>query len=353
MDRSQENLPEAEAPEEAVSWFLRIRDGFSQTDFREWRRWLAEDDANAGAFDAVREFWQAADQVDDLPWPGDEELEFDTYDGQSALPVPGKEIRGKERGRGNRWVWLAAAASIVALGLIGLGLLHGNVQDSVNYETMTAEHRLILLEDGSSVTLGAESELRIVYDRRARRVELRRGQAYFKVAKDPSRPFIVAAGSRTVRALGTEFDVSIGVRDIKVSVTEGHVRVEGPPRSVSTAGGNKQSGGTLNLEKGDVLDFNAAGSIGIVNQTDPMLSTSWLTGRLAYDGASLESVIADVNRYSEVELMIGDDDTKQLKITATFFSDDIDNWLAALEQAFPLQVVHVEGLGIIIVQAER
>lgn len=351
MDRSEQKQSGDSIIEEAASWYLRIQDGLSQSDFREWRRWLATDDANAVAFDAVRECWQKADQVDDLPWPSEEELEADLYDGSSALPLPEKpklETRGRQR---DRRYWLAAAASIVAACLIGLGLLRDNVQNSESYETTTAEHRLIELEDGSSVTLGAESDVRIAYNSIARRIELRSGEAYFKVAKDRDRPFIVAAGNRTVRALGTEFDINIGVRDIKVAVIEGKVRVDGPPLAAVNSGNG--SGAVLNLESGDVLDFNATGGIGIVRQVDPMLSTSWLAGRLAYDGELFESVVADVNRYSDVELIIGDDFTNRQIFTGTVFSDSIDEWLDGIEQAFPVRVVRLDGHGILLIRDER
>ncbi len=352
MDRSKHELSSEAITQEAASWFLKIQDGFSQSDFREWRRWIAADDANAAAFDAVREFWQRSDQVDDLPWPGNDELKADTYDGQRVLPLPAKSQQ-RARGSGNNGrVWLAAA-SIVAACLIGLGLMRDADQGFDSYETATAEHRLIYLEDGSSVTLGAESDVRIAYDRRERRIELRSGEAYFKVAKDADRPFTVAAGNHTVRAIGTEFDVNIGVRDIKVAVIEGKVRVDGLPAATAKSGSASGLGAAVNLESGDVLDFNVTGGIGIVSQVDPMLSTSWLAGRLAYDGASFESVVADVNRYSDVELIIGDDFTNQRIFTGTIFSDSIDEWLDGIEHAFPVRVVRLEGHGILLIHDER
>lgn len=353
MDRDKESTPKRRATEEAAAWLLRIQEGFSQSDFREWRQWLAEDDAHAVTFDAVREFWQEADLVSDLPWPGDQELATDTYDGYLALQLPPNSVRRVRRRQGSRRFWLAAAASIAAIGLIGLGLIQEFGQSTSSYRTVIAEHRTIPLQDGSNITLGAKSEVVVAYARDVRRVELRSGEAYFKVAKDEARPFVVMAGTKSVRAIGTEFNVSIGVRDIKVSVVEGWVRIEGPlPVSDGSTTGLRV-GAVANLSSGDVLDFNATGSVGIVNEVDPMLSTSWLDGRLAYDGASLESVIADVNRYSPTELIIGDEATKRLIFTGTIFSTDIDNWLAGLEHVFPLRLVPVDGHEILLIQSKR
>ena len=129
MDRDEDKLPGNEITEEAASWLLRIRDGFSQTDFREWRQWLAEDSAHAEEFDAVCECWQRSDPLQDLPWPTDEELETDEYDGSSALPIPQELSRRTQNRRRSSWRWLATAASISAVTLVGLGLLRDDVEN--------------------------------------------------------------------------------------------------------------------------------------------------------------------------------------------------------------------------------
>lgn len=352
-DRRNKNPTGHEITEDAADWFLRIQEGFSQTEFREWRRWLAEDEGHAVAFDAISKFWQESDLIDDLPWPSDQELSIDTYDGQSALPITKKSTRRIPRRRRGKWILLAAAASIAAISMLGSLLLQDRGYETSSYQTAIAEHRTIALPDGSSITLGAKSDVIVAYAADVRRLELRSGEAYFKVAKDSSRPFIVAAGSKTVRALGTEFDINIGVRDIKVSVVEGLVRVEG----LAPTPGNNVTHSLVplvsNLVPGDVLDFNAAGSVGIVREVDPMVTTSWLGGRLAYVGMSLESVIADVNRYSKTKIVFGDESTKQLIFTGTIFSNDIDNWLEGIEKVFPIQLVPVEGHGILLIKSER
>ncbi len=350
MDQNKSALPDSRMTEDAVSWYLRIQEGISQTDFRAWRQWLAENDDNARAFDAVTEFWQQSEQLENLPWPTDLELVADTYDGSVALSVPEKSIPSLRTHKTGRRVWLAIAASIAVVSVVSVILLQRPEQMNANYRTAIAEHRVISLEDGSSITLGAQSDVSVVFDKEIRHVTLKHGEAYFKVAKDISRPFVVAAGTRTVRALGTEFNVNIGVRDIKVSVVEGRVRVEGPAPEPTDKRSGQESSTISNLEPGDVLDFNDIGDIGIVSEVDPILTASWMDRRLAYVGASLESVIADVNRYSTTELIIGDQATSTLIFTGTIFSDDIGDWLVGLEKAFPLRIVEVEGHGILLIQ---
>ncbi len=314
--------------EEAAPWNLRIQEGLSQSEFRAWRQWLTEDDARARAFDAVSTFWQESEQVNDLPWPTDQELEADSYDPLVALSPPEKATLKIQVPKNSKRPWLAIAASIATVSILGAVLFQGLGQKKADFHTAIAKHQVILLEDGPSVTLGAHSNVTVTFDGDIRHLTLEYGETYFKVAKNSTRPFVVAADTRTVRAIGTEFNVSIGVRDIKVSVVEGQVRVEGPPMQSINKALSLESAAVLNLKPGNVLDFNTKGGIGVVSQVDPLLTASWLDRRLAYVGVPLESVIADVNRYSETELITGDQATEQLSFTGTTFSDDIGDWLA-------------------------
>ena len=349
MDQEMKSSSQHEITEQAVAWFLKIQNGLSQAGFREWRKWLAEDDSHAVAFDGINEFWRGADEIDGLPWPDDEELASDTYDGNARLSVPETtDVPVRQYWNRSR-LWLSVAASVTTISLVVLFVSQGIKPETGSFQTATGEHQTIPLEDGSSITLGAASDIEFRYTSKVRQVDLRSGEAYFKVAKDSDRPFIVSAGTRTVRAIGTEFDINIGVRDIKVSVTQGLVRIEGPPVSEDAAEAGVRE--ISNLSTGEVLDFNADGGLGIISEVDPMLTTSWMEGRLAYVGTSLESVIADVNRYSQMELIISDQSTKQLAFTGTIFSDDIDNWLAGLESVFPLRLVPIEDHDILLIQS--
>lgn len=342
--------PESAAIEEAISWLLRIHDGFSQPDFREWREWLNEDPAHADAFDLVGAFWREAELDGDLPWPTESELAADTYDGTTPLPLPDRTLPVSSPRRKWRYAWPAIAASVLVIIAVGFQLFQLAGMRSTRFETTTAQHQTVALQDGSSITLGAESTVMVAFDRHTRHVELQRGAAYFRVEEDVNRPFVVAAGIRTVRALGTEFDINIGVRGIRVAVVEGVVRVEGPTPAAGAAAGSPAVPARLDLGSGDVMDFGARDAAGMVSRIDPRLSTSWLNGRLAYDGVPLETVVADVNRYTESQVIVGDEFTRQLLFTGTIFSDDIDNWLIGLEDAFPLQLVTVDEQTIILIR---
>jgi transmembrane sensor len=84
------------------------------------------------------------------------------------------------------------------------------------------------LEDGSIVELNRGAELRVSFSTGERHIELSRGEAHFQVAKDPNRPFTVRAGTVTVRAIGTAFNVQRRTASVDVLVTEGTVDVRTP-----------------------------------------------------------------------------------------------------------------------------
>src|SRR4029077_19161785 len=91
--------------------------------------------------------------------------------------------------------------------------------------TDIGERSLLVLADGSKVTLNTASAVHADYTGPERRVTLVRGEAFFDVAKDHTRPFVVSAGSRNVIAVGTAFDVRLQDRRVRVTLVEGKVRV--------------------------------------------------------------------------------------------------------------------------------
>ncbi len=115
------------------------------------------------------------------------------------------------------------------------------------------------MEDGSRITLNTDSQIRVDLTVKERRVELQQGEAFFEVAHDASRPFIVRAGNKRVIAVGTRFSVRREANDVRVVVTEGKVRVEteGDPSSTSPEP----------LVAGTVAQ---ASSAGVLVQTEPL-----------------------------------------------------------------------------------
>ena len=111
---------------------------------------------------------------------------------------------------------------MMTLGILGYLWPHGGSSFRTAIGAITA----VPMSDGSKVTLNTDSQIHIAVTGHERRINLGRGEAFFEVAKDPNRPFVVVAGHCRVVAVGTQFSVWREADEVRVVVTEGRVRVE-------------------------------------------------------------------------------------------------------------------------------
>jgi transmembrane sensor len=124
---------------------------------------------------------------------------------------------------------MVAAISVAMVAAISVGLWQRELPPAAaamvrHVETARGEQRTVRLADGSRVELDGATSLDVRIDDGARVVELRRGQAYFDVAHESARPFVVRAGASSTRVLGTAFSIDIGERAVKLAVYRGRVR---------------------------------------------------------------------------------------------------------------------------------
>lgn len=232
-----------------------------------------------------------------------------------------------------------AAFALAAVLVIGLGLIMqtGSLLPNDTITTQVAEIRDVKLADGSIVTLGARSEISVNFSEAERSVTLNSGEAYFSVTKDASRPFVVTAGETIVRVLGTKFDVRRGGDRTRVAVAEGIVEVMAHASSsltdlpgalvqtkVLTAGQQLVSGPRNKLEPMRTISQSAPGA--------------WRTGRLEYVDASLADVLADASRYFDGRIEFDPAEMAELRLTASFRTDQIDEMINTVAAALPVTV---------------
>lgn len=228
--------------------------------------------------------------------------------------------------RGPAWAAFASAALVLATSLLWLGMTPGGT----DYVTRTAEVRNLPLEDGSMVTLGARSALEVRLNGDVRRATLVEGEAFFAVAKNEARPFLVAAGDTVIRVVGTKFNVNYRQGRVRVSVLEGAVDVT---RS-DAAGGATTVRLTAGLEAVDAVGLARPQVAGPA----VVAAGSWRDGRLSYEGASLADIVADANRYRAAEIRIVSPELANVRITTSFGADQIDQMLDGLPDMLPVKV---------------
>ena len=164
------------------------------------------------------------------------------------------------------------------------------------FATKVGEVRQVALADGSTATINTDSRIQVDFHAHERRIALGSGEAWFQVAHDRTRPFIVAAGQVRVRAVGTAFSVRLRNGSADVLVTEGVVEtwVEGhEAQKVRVAAGFQAQ----------VTDGNG----GVVTAPDAAKITralSWRGGQLALDGETLDFAVEEINRYNSKKIVV-------------------------------------------------
>jgi len=353
----------------ARDWLLRLSLESPTVDDRaQFDAWYAQDPRHAAAYRRFESIWQDSAILQDL----EPLASLETRPAGCWLWLS-VSIRTRPS------VWAGAAGLAASLGAIGLWLLMAPVY----YATGVAEVRAIHLSDGSEVTLGARSALDVAFRVHERRVTLTSGVAFFSVAKNPSRPFIVTVGEREVRVVGTKFEIRRDTAGMRVSVVEGTVEVmqrrdpagaaaPQTPRVVRLkAQANHTVSATITdqtpalapqpsseareeriLTAGQQVTAALAGAIPDPQSMPRGEPAAWRQGRLVYVDAQLKEIVADANRYSREPITIAGEDVGNLRVSVTYPSDRIGEMLTALSRSLSLDVERRES-GIVLRPKEQ
>lgn len=217
------------------------------------------------------------------------------------------------------------AASIVIAIMLWLPSSPGENQ-GIHYRSELAQTLPVHLPDGSVITLGANSEIELQLSKNQRQVILHRGEAFFDVAKDTRRPFVVDSQGTRVSVLGTRFNVNQLDQRSKVSVQSGLVAVT-----------HLATQDQVELTPGERVVSHNQG-LAQVSHQDASKSGAWREGLRLYFDAPLNDVVADFNRYSNRPLELASADLGNLSLTAIFPTDDIDLMVHSLSDVLPIEI---------------
>ena len=284
------------ARDAAADWVVRLsRPTVGEADWMDFDAWIEASPAHQQAYDKAIGIWSlvdaAAPQVDAV-----------------LGPVPSPSAWASPTRRWQVAGGLAAAALAVAV--VPWGDLAAK---TVVYQTGKGERRVVTLSDGTRIDMNAGSRLSVRMGASARRVTMDDAEAVFDVAKNPRRPFLIDAGDRTVRVVGTQFNVRR--RDGVQSVTVRRGVVEVTP-------GSGASGRTYRLTVGQRLDHTEGATGSVLRTALPDDAMSWRTGRLIYRGEPLSNVVADLNRYSDKPLRLADAQLGRMPFSGVLQTDD-------------------------------
>jgi ferric-dicitrate binding protein FerR (iron transport regulator) len=230
---------------------------------------------------------------------------------------------------------LKYAASIAAVLLIAFSVFQIALDNTVmkRFASGTAVSSPLALADGSHMVLNAGSEVNFPekFGSHSREVYFW-GEAFFEIASDPTRPFVIESGDARIKVLGTSFNVKAypgtGITEVVVNtgvVLFYHVDHNGKILDEVT------------LHKGDKGVYNRTTHRLAKMRNDDLNFISWKTGILDFKGAPLDKVLTEVGAKYGVTFHMDNKELSRLKLTATFDNESLDSVLEVLSLVHKLQ----------------
>lgn len=313
----------------AAAWLAR-RDGgrWTAQDESELAAWLAESALNRVAFLRLEAGWERSVRLKALA-AGAGNAKVAGVDEWRSSPFFDRPPVPKAR----RHVWrrlpvrIAMAATLLLALTTAIYLALPLARD--DYSTPIGGLALVPLQDGSKLTLSTASRVHVTLSDSERRVDLKAGEAFFEVAHDALRPFVVRAGDQRITAVGTQFSVRREGLDVRVVVTEGKVRIEREAvensASLLAAGAiARTEGGVVRVQKGTAAEAQEL--------------LSWRGGYLSFDETTLADAVAEFNRFSNRKIVIDDESIAAVRISGKFRSTNAGEFALLLNSGFGIQV---------------
>lgn len=307
--------------EDAAAWVVRLEaGGLNDAEAVAFDTWLSAAPENPVAFDAALSVSQA-------------------YDDAAAAVV--RELgarRAAPRSNVGRRAVVGMGAMAAAAAFAVVIAPQFAAADTETYITAKGERRSVQLADGSTIDLNGGTRLSVTLARDARRVTLDQGQAVFDVAHAPNRPFTIAAGDRTVRVVGTQFDVRRLGGKLSVTVARGAVEVRPGPGA---------SGRAYRLHPGQRLDHVEGATLVRVAAAEPQEVLGWRTGRLVYREQPLGEVVADLNQQFDTPIRVDDPTLAATPISGVLVLDNQAAVIRRLALMVPIETVRSDA-GVIL-----
>jgi transmembrane sensor len=309
----------------AAHWFLRARAAKAESEeYTAWLAWMEADPEHRRAFAAIQETWDIARSAATQP-----SLETKRTESSSTLSRQSQQFA------------IAAAVLVAILGA-AFGFDQWSKRSVVEERIATSrgEHRTTVLPDGSHVELGGLTNIGVKFTRDQRLIVADEGEAFYKVNRDPQRPFVVKTGGVLVTAIGTAFSVRREANIVSIAVDEGLVEVNLEGRSHGAK--------PVRARAGERIRIDSARPLATLGFVDSRSSGNWEPGKLRFEGEPLSVVIASLNRYSDREILLGDPTLATLQFSGTIFNDRIPQWLEGVQHLFPIELRSVDARHVVL-----
>lgn len=311
---------------EAMNWFAKRSGGrLSRSEEADFIKWYNANTRHQGAYLRAQAIWHTLDQASVLSELGDISTSVDTgaaapQDVGAEIPVRQIPIKPGLRANQNRrnFFLTGIAAGVAAAGTVGLHFL-----SRTTLKTSQGEFRKVPLPDHSIANINSASHVEVSMSSNLRRVTLIEGEAWFEVAKNPERPFVVEAGSIRVRALGTAFSVRRGEKGADVMVTEGVVEAW----NENDSGERRQIGMGQEAYIAETTNLIKVSSSSLA-EIDRKLA--WREGNIVLQDETLEDAVVEFNRYNTQKIIVVDPSLAGTRFVGRYRIDRPESFAAAI-----------------------
>jgi transmembrane sensor len=319
-------MPEAanDIDAQASEWAVRVAEGtLTSAETAYLEQWLSADSRHRGAFVRAQAGWRALGRI----------AQTQGHVTPAAAPAPAAEQTPPARFQPTRrMVIMSAAATGIAATGVGALLL---TRRSLTYASGVGEVRRVVLSDGSSATIGSRATIEVAMRQEQRTLRVEGGEAWFDVAPNTQRPFVVSAGDVRVRAVGTAFSVGQMSDGVEVLVSEGIVEAwqgDGAHRRVTA---------------GQQIRFVQAATTHpdpiTIGEDQVARRLAWRSGLVILDGEPLGAAAERFNRYNVDQIEIADPSLAAIRLTGRFKASEALAFARAAGTVANARVSHADG----------
>lgn len=330
------NDPVSKINTEAANWVLRRDRGLSAEEQDALSDWLAADPCHREAYSLQSWGWDELDRIAGMhkvhATPENDDL-------LGWNPNASQRVRGLFP----RLLPVLAIAACVAL-VLG-GFLVSTRQDEILTPSGSAivyeRIQKLQLDDGSEIELNHGSRLRTAYTESERAIHLHEGEANFKVASDPNRPFVVYVSGVRFCALGTIFNVRYNSASVDLIVTEGRVQVLDNMSNQVPFDDEAIHAPIVEMSQRAIIRLDNAQRDMTVRQLAPdeiERELLWRPELIDFDDEFLPVIVNEFNRRNRVQIYLNDPKLRRLRLTSIFWSDNVEAFIRLLESSFDVTV---------------
>lgn len=291
---------------EALHWVIRQTGGaLDDAERAAFDAWYAADIRHQGAYLRAMAINRALDQA---------LVQKTLRPRRERLAVEWAGASWNQANSRRAFLMAGGAAAAAGIAVLAAPAVFRAAPDRAILTTAKGEFRKVPLADKSVATINSGSRIEFRLTRQKRQVSLTRGEAWFEVAKDKSKPFIVDTGEVLVRAVGTAFGVRRFGNGAEVLVTEGTVEVWSRDGSAQKR--------LLTAGEHAFVDVHAT-EISVARQPREVeRKLAWREGKLIFNNQTLSEAVADFNRYSPRKIIIVDPQLWNRKLVGQYQIDE-------------------------------